>query len=645
MTFEAGLQFTDEQVAIIAHPPGQSARILAGPGTGKSFTAVAYLERLTDAHPDLQSRMLTFTRAATDEFAQKMGDAGLAGLGVAVPATVHSFALSLLLRLGAPGLPSPLRIPDSWETKNLIHPSLSRRLRALGHAAATPTIVSRLEQEMAAGWQVLDPEQPLLAEEHPELGLAYRGVWNAHRQTFAYTLLAELPFRAGVALNDIGTSDTVSLDVLVVDEYQDLNEADIQLVSIVHQLGTDVVAIGDDDQSIYRWRMAAPEGIRRFVNDFGAADYPLTISRRCGRAIIEAANSLIQTAPDRAAKPPLVVPGDGHDGRFAYLRFQNTQSEAAGIARVVSTCVRDGVDPAEIAILVRSRPDTWRSVLEPPLNEQGIPLANAEWVVDVLGEEGIRRAIAFGHLVTDREDSLAWWALLEGLTVGVGPAFVDYACRELGEDERFGAGLLRLHGEGFPGSPASAARAAAEIAETLTLLDQLDYEGAVLGDSGWGGWIAAFMADQLSDSARELLEMVGRHVDPTEGLPAFLSQLEPLGKDLAAKETGGVRLMTVARSKGLTVNTAIVAGVEAGLFPMPPPKGQIDEERRLLYVAMTRATDVCILTAAKWRTGQLARMGAPNTGPRMRSPLLENLPIGAWTPGEPFVATFEVTHE
>jgi len=102
MTINNTFQFTGEQGAIIAHPPGQSARILAGPGTGKSFTAVAYLERLTQTYPELRSRMLTFTRAATDEFAQKMGDAGLAGLGVTSPATVHSFALSLLVRLGKP---------------------------------------------------------------------------------------------------------------------------------------------------------------------------------------------------------------------------------------------------------------------------------------------------------------------------------------------------------------------------------------------------------------------------------------------------------------------------------------------------------------------------------------------------------------
>jgi DNA helicase-2/ATP-dependent DNA helicase PcrA len=87
---------TEQQRAVIDHRPTEHGRVLAGPGTGKSWASVALLERLLKAHPDLEIRMLTFTRAATAELARKLGDSELATLAGAKPATVHSFALGLL---------------------------------------------------------------------------------------------------------------------------------------------------------------------------------------------------------------------------------------------------------------------------------------------------------------------------------------------------------------------------------------------------------------------------------------------------------------------------------------------------------------------------------------------------------------------
>jgi DNA helicase-2/ATP-dependent DNA helicase PcrA len=103
-------------------------------------------------------------------------------------------------------------------------------------------------------------------------------------------------------------------------------------------------------------------------------------------------------------------------------------------------------------------------------------------------------------------------------------------------------------------------------------------------------------------------------------------------------------MMTMQQSKGLTVNTAIVMGVEEGIIPLPPPKGDPKEERRLLYVAMTRATEVCVLTWASRRKGPSARFGAANVNrTRNRSPLLADLPgrVGQPVPGAEFVREME----
>jgi DNA helicase-2/ATP-dependent DNA helicase PcrA len=133
----------------------------------------------------------------------------------------------------------------------------------------------------------------------------------------------------------------------------------------------------------------------------------------------------------------------------------------------------------------------------------------------------------------------------------------------------------------------------------------------------------------ISDDARHMFEMVGGAIPATEGLTGFLSQLEPVGRDLAATEGKGVRMMTMNSSKGLTVNTALVLGVEEGIVPLDRKGVDVEEERRLLYVAMTRATDMCVLTYAQRRFGPSARIGATNVGTRNRSPFIANLPFRA----------------
>jgi superfamily I DNA/RNA helicase len=115
--------------------------------------------------------MLTFTRAAAAEFAEKMQRQGL-GEGIQPPSTIHAFALSVLRKSFWPGVPQPVRIADTWETEELIRPQLSRLLKAQGHKA-TPGDIEDLEQDMAAGFESLDRSKILYATLHPALRNAY----------------------------------------------------------------------------------------------------------------------------------------------------------------------------------------------------------------------------------------------------------------------------------------------------------------------------------------------------------------------------------------------------------------------------------------------------------------------------------------
>jgi superfamily I DNA/RNA helicase len=156
-----------------------------------------------------------------------------------------------------------------------------------------------------------------------------------------------------------------------------------------------------------------------------------------------------------------------------------------------------------------------------------------------------------------------------------------------------------------------------------------------------GGWVLQQLnRDRISDQAVRLFEEVGRVVPHTAGLAYFLGQLEPVGKGLASR-SDGVRVMSMTSSKGLTVNTCIIMGVEKNIIPHP--RADLKEERRLLYVGMTRATDMCVLTFASRRRGPTARQGTASVNrPRGRCPLLENLPmVGDYRDGKVVIAELQ----
>jgi DNA helicase-2/ATP-dependent DNA helicase PcrA len=632
-----------QQQAIINHDPGRHGRVLAGPGTGKSWASVALLERLLTERPELHVGMLTFTRAATAELAKKLGDTELATLKNAKPSTIHAFALSLLMSNPlASSLPVPLRIPDSWEREELIYPDLGKRLRTQGHDDVTVWTIKDLESEMAAGWSSLDPDLVTLAEMAPKLRNAFLGLWGLHRRVYGYALLAELPFRAVLAIQDYGV-EVENLEFMIVDEYQDLNKTDIELIRLLTVQDVRVLAVGDEDQSIYSRRMAAPQGILDFCNQFEAErDYPLTETRRFGGDLLPAANSLIEMATDRSEKPSLTPHADAPATRFRYLRFDTDEGELEGVARLVGHRINvQGISPSGAAILVRSRDDRWANALAPLLDQHNVPYRSVAWVERALEEREVRRGLALVRLALNDRDSIAWWTLLR-LTNGISKDFERYIFdSRQSEDEAFVESLLRLYPD-FPDSPGlpSSNKAASLIDETTDLIAGINIEGAELDERNWGGWVLDLLnRENVSDDAVGLLESVGTAIPATDGLRAFLSKLEPTGKDLAAGSSDSVRIMNMGRAKGLTLDTVVLMGVEKGLIPHP--RGQYEEERRLLYVALTRAERLCVMTFAKSRSSNLAFLGAPNIGgTRGRSPLITELPEFGWRDGSDWISKF-----
>ena len=625
---------TTEQRAIIAHDTARNGRVLAGPGTGKSATVIRMMLEMAGDGAG-RGKLLTFTRAATNELKEKVAEHPKA---LESPSTVHSFAISTMLaNPDASGLPEPLRIADDWEWRELI------RIHLKGLVGCDVRAVDRARTEMASNWESLEPTRDpgLPAEIHNR----FAGIWERHRLVFGYALQAELPYRLLRALEDHPDLRLGDWEVLVVDEYQDLNLCDIAVLKQIVDRGRCLVAVGDDDQSIYSFRRAHPVGIQRFVEDDypGAADYALSISHRCGTTILNWARHVVEGLPDRPARPPLTSAPHCSPGEARYLRFRSWVAEARGAARLVEWLMHSkGIAPEDIAVLFRSNPNNaWSTPLQQALQARGIPVINPDEVSEILSEPSNRRLMTIARLLVNRNDSLAWWTILQ-LTTGIGPRVRDHFYdRAVSASATFAAQLLTEYAAGLPDlRSASRNIVLSAIRPVLELIDRIDVSGADLGDGGWGTWLAQRAGDfgGCEDRFSDLLVDLDETVDRSEGLGRFLSQIQPVGKDLrTGRAAQAVRLMTMASSKGLTVRAAIVAGVEQGVIPLQDRDP--DEERRLLYVAMTRSTEYLYLTWSGTRTGPTARTGVERVAAgRNRSPLLTHGPVGSES-GDDYLAS------
>jgi DNA helicase-2/ATP-dependent DNA helicase PcrA len=520
---------------------------------------------------------------------------------------MHSFSISVLLRNPGTGhFPQPLRIADTWEDDEIVKPTLARRINV------RVTKLDNLIREMASNWEFL--EQRVLANVDPAHRARFLAAWHEHRDVYGYTLLAELPFALRQALHDHAELDGVEYDMLIVDEYQDLNACDLEVLHLIADRGCTIIAAGDDDQSIYSFRYAAPAGIRRFCEDYpGSATYPLSVTQRCGSRIIEWASYVIAGDLGRPAGRPALHSAEGSPpGEVALLVFPSELSEACGVAEIVHQLIhRDHVPPEEILVLLRGDHNgTFSRPIKQALDEREVLYSDPDAVSRMLGEQANRQMLATFRLLVNNRDSLAWATLLY-LAPGIGQTCFDYVYERAREGRvQFGQALWEAYEAGFPDAPRTSARVATLLQNVTGWLGAHRPPEESPAD-GWGHWMVEVAGGGVvaapSDACRELLLSLDGVVDPDQDLGRYLSQITPLGKDRALAESRGVRIMTMIGSKGLTVRATVVAGVDDGIVPRRD--ADLNEERRLLYVAMTRAKEFLFGTWAGRRTGPTARAG------------------------------------
>ena len=408
---------------------------------------------------------------------------------------------------------------------------------------------------------------------------------------------------------------------VLVDEFQDTNTLQYAWLKLLTGMSTPMTVVGDDDQSIYGWRGARIENIRRFEQEFPATKtVRLEQNYRSTSAILDAANALIRHNSERMGKELWTA---GHRGEpiSVYAGF-NDLDEARFIVDTLREKVEEGVNRREMAILYRSNAQS--RVLEETLIRQGVPyrIYGGQRFYERLE---IKNALAYLRLLLNRDDDASLERVINVPARGIGTRTVEVLRTRARQTEVSLWQALHdaLLDASLKGRAASAVRAFADLIERLdndtaglALHEIIDHVITTSGliehhrsEKGEKGQARVENLEELVTAAKAFTQ--GESFEPPEAgeggaaLEAFLSEAALNAGDHEADEFEDcVQLMTLHSAKGLEFPVVFIAGVEEGLFPhkmsMEEP-GRLEEERRLCYVGLTRAMRKLYLTHAELR--------------------------------------------
>jgi len=613
---------------------GTHARLLAGPGTGKTLTLTRHACFLIDGQgvEPSEIRIVTFTRAAAAELRQRLTQC-LGPERLPKISTLHSYALRQLLRNSTliTALPQPLRIADDWEERNIILEDIKL---LLGFNRISE--VRDLFNELSADWQSLTADETDWDSRFPDP--RFLGLWQEHRTIFGYTLRSELVYQLKRALEQHEDLD-IEMPVysLLVDEYQDLNRCDLAVVKQISDRGVYLFIAGDDDQSIYGFRKAHPEGIRRFPQDYpDSTTKPLTLCKRCDRTILDFGLFVARQDYNREEKE--ISTEEGREGGEVHLlRFLDQEQEARGVAQICSHLVlRRGLLPDDILILLRSDHNRYFSSLyQQYIESAGIPVNAATEEMSPFNQSSGRIVLSLLRLAANSDDHLAWRTLLRIFSTGIGDGAIQslYSlARSHGIRFADSVNLVINSPDALPRFGNRAQREARRILNTLAGITTVSDEGAQT-TLGLLDQIRQITHQAVSDEGEEnaILSEFERVITTQEvdSIEDLLQSIETSREDIEQDiEPEKVNIMTMHRAKGLTAEAVMVAAAEDQYIPGRAVGDAVGDERRLLYVSLTRARHYLYVTYCQSRTGSQRYTGR-NSGRRQRSltQFLANGPI------------------
>ncbi len=583
--------------------------IVAGAGTGKTRVITyraAYL--VEQGAPPRSILAVTFTNKAAEVMKQRMAAllraTGQDSTDVWI-STFHSFC-ARLLRREAPriGLPRDFAIYDDDDQTSVI----KLALRELGFEERGYTPRSLREAISRAKNHEITPEEMAAT--------AYNATSRATAEIFA---AYERILRKADALDfDDLLLRTVKLlskhpearaawssrfRYIHVDEYQDTNSAQAELVRLLANEEKNVCVVGDEDQSIYSWRGALPTNLQRFADDFpGTRVVHLEENYRSTQTILDAAAAVVARNRRRLGKVLRGTRGQGPRPRF--FEAQDSVAEAEFVCGEIFQCVRND-SGARIGVLYRTTAQS-RS-FEEALRRLGVR-HRVVGGFSFYQRAEVKDALAYVRLVLHPDDDVALLRVVNVPPRGIGKATLEGLRARAQQD---GISLWAALGASLKGSRSAALSEFRKLIEGLRQ-DCLASPPAellrqVLDRSGYFDWVEQQDRLEHASRAENLSELANAVAEATEQGQSLEDLLDYAALVSAADdyvEEVPVSLMTLHSAKGLEFDHVFLTGLEEGLFPhsrsLTSPE-DIEEERRLCYVGMTRAKQTLTLTRAVYR--------------------------------------------
>ena len=626
----------EAQRAAVEYIDGPSL-VIAGAGSGKTRVLtykIAYL--LSQGMKPWSIMALTFTNKAAREMKERIGK--LVGNDLAqhlYMGTFHSI-FSRILRAEAEhiGFNNNFTIYDESDSRSLIkaivkemglddkkykpaavHAKISMAKNNLMSAAAYESDAAIFEQNKRA--------------QMPEVGKIFVAYVQRCKQANAMDFddLLTLTYQLFREHEDIRYKYAARFDYVLVDEYQDTNHVQMSIVMQLCQEKQRVCAVGDDSQSIYSFRGANIDNILNYQRQFqGTRLFKLEQNYRSTQTIVEAANSLIKH--NRNQIPKDVFSENAKGEKIQYKPAYSDKEEAAIVAKDVKRIRReDGCQYSDFAILYRTNAQS-RS-FEEEFRKQGIPY-RIYGGLSFYQRKEIKDIIAYFRLVANPDDEEAIKRIINYPARGIGATTVlkiaDCAHQNqvsfwevIGAPERYGLAVNK----GTMNKLETFRLLISSFIERAQTTDVYELGDAIIKESG-------ISQDIMSGKDADDLARQENLEEFLSGMSAFVEERREEGRfdelflqdylqDVALltdadsdgdKDEPRVSLMTVHAAKGLEFPTVFVVGLEENIFPSPLSAAslrELEEERRLLYVAITRAEKHCILTNAKnrWRYGKM----------------------------------------
>ncbi|MBP2682954.1 MAG: pcrA [Deltaproteobacteria bacterium] len=603
--------------------------LVAGAGSGKTRAIVARIVRLIrDGVPAKSILGITFTNRAAGEMRERVAKALVPGgdpsvgdvlarslggtpwaAGVPWLGTFHAFGAILLRRHGDRiGLSPRFVIYDTRDQ----HDVLKRILKELNvdEKKFPPSkfawLIERAKRDgvsveqaaLSAGWRVVTTAA--------QVGTAYDGALT-EAGAVDFTDLIRLPVTLLRGAPDVLAAVRSEYRHLLVDEFQDVDGAQAELTGLLAGGADSFCAVGDEDQSIYGWRGASAEPMLSFERRFpGAKVIHLSTNYRSRAAILSVAGALIAKNRSRRAKEIIPAREGGEPPSMAV--YPDQEVEAQEVAAAVAREMRNGVPPTEIAVFYRVNAQS--RAVEDALRMLRIPYV-LRGALSFYERAAVRDAVSYLKWFLRPDDAVSLKRLLKFPRRGVGEVTLDKARAAARREGIPPSGALSR----IPNlAPLFSFRALwlAELpqmtpAEALHSLlkgaGYLDALEAAARDPG-DGREASHREEDL-DHVRELFRVAESFPGTGEGgLLEFLEKVTLAGEEAGGEESAAVRLMTLHNAKGLEFDVVFLVGLEDGLLPHSRSADspmEIEEERRLFYVGLTRARERAFLSLARRR--------------------------------------------